>query len=271
MSELTHRYISPEITSQTSSVPIVLLHGWGLNSGVFDTLAQVLAQTRPVYLIDLPGFGNNAHVPLGSIESAASQVSTILPERCHLMGWSLGGLVAQQLALQTPLEAPDKLVSLLCVATSTHFVTKPTWEGIKPEVLSHFESELARDYRATVQRFLAIQAMGSPHAKADIQVIKGAISAYPEPCEASLLQGLKLLQSVDLSSQVHKISVPTLRLYGRLDALVPVAVASNIADLQPNAHTIIMEHVSHAPFISARETFVEHLNAFMQKSESTAI
>ena len=258
MSQLTQRILRPDLSTEIQP-PIVLLHGWGLNSGVFDTLAEQLSQHMSVILMDLPGFGDNSDIPLGTMSETSELISEHLPEQCHLLGWSLGGLIAQQIALSHP----HKLTSLLCIATSCRFMAKSDWPGIKPEVLSLFETQLAHDYRTTVQRFLAIQAMGAPNAKADIVALKQSIARYPEPCEASLLQGLKLLQSTDLSKQIGAINVPTLRLYGRLDALVPVDAATRIASLQPTAKTVIMEHVSHAPFMSAREAFVDEIISFV--------
>lgn len=258
MTQLSQRILSPDLITDTHP-PIVLLHGWGLNSGVFDSLAEDLSQYMGVILLDLPGFGDNAHIPLGAIEETAELISQQLPSRCHLLGWSLGGLLAQQIALLSQ----QNLASLLCIATSCQFMAQPNWPGIKPEVLQAFETQLAHDYRTTVQRFLAIQAMGAPNAKADILALREAIARYPEPCEASLLQGLKLLQTTDLKTQIGDIKVPTLRLYGRLDALVPVKAADQIAVLQPKAKTVIMEHVSHAPFMSAREAFVEEIISFV--------
>jgi pimeloyl-[acyl-carrier protein] methyl ester esterase len=256
---LKHRTLGSEIAASNTSTPLVMLHGWGLNSGVFDAVAHELAQHLPVILIDLPGFGENAAVPLTDIETVAAQIAAALPQQCHLLGWSLGGLIAQQIALTHP----QRLNTLIALATSPCFMAREDWPGIQPKILTTFQSQLAHDYQTTVQRFMAIQAMGAPNAKADIQAIKQAISAYPAPCEASLQQGLVLLETVDLRQALPHIQVPTLRLYGRLDALVPVAAVALIDTLHADCHSVIMEHVSHAPFISAREAFIEQVTSFV--------
>lgn len=271
-STLQHRILGSVLPED--SPHIVLLHGWGLNSGVFDQIAPLLAQTMRVQLIDLPGFGYNAAIPLGELEEAVVQLSEVIPDNAIVLGWSLGGLLAQQLALSYP----HKVSKLISVASTPHFMAetqteddtdadaehiREDWLGIAPKVLLQFETQLARDYQKTVQRFLAIQAMGSVSAKQDMQSLKYAIEAYPAPCEASLLQGLKLLQQVDLRGVIGLISQPTLRIYGRLDSLVPQRVVEAIQALQPDAQSVVMEHVSHAPFISNKVEFCEIVRRFI--------
>jgi pimeloyl-[acyl-carrier protein] methyl ester esterase len=99
-----------------------------------------------------------------------------------------------------------------------------------------------------------------------MHVLKDAIARYPEPCEASLLQGLKLLQTVDIRKEIDLIQCPTLRIYGRLDALVPNQAVNAIEALQPKATSVVMEHVSHAPFISDKNNFVQIVRDYLQKS-----
>ena len=137
---------------------LVLLHGWGMNGAVWHGIVPALAARYRVHLVDLPGFGNS---PLAgeaeySLPWLAEQVATILPEQCHLLGWSLGGLVASQLALNHP----ERLHSLITVASSPCFMARDEWPGIAPKVLTGFNQMLAGDFKQTIERFLAIQAMG---------------------------------------------------------------------------------------------------------------
>ena len=273
-STLQHRILGSVLpddlsTNVKNNLPhIVLLHGWGLNSGVFDQVAPLLAETMQVQLIDLPGFGHNAAIPLAELQETFAQLASVIPDNAIVLGWSLGGLLAQQLALSHP----QKVSKLITVASTPHFMAVADtnedakgsgWLGIAPKVLMQFETQLARDYQKTVQRFLAIQAMGSVSAKHDMQALKQAIEAYPPPCEASLLQGLKLLQQVDLREQIEMIQQPTLRVYGRLDSLVPQRAVAAIQALQLHAQSVVMEHVSHAPFISNKVEFCGIVTRFI--------
>lgn len=245
------------IESRGQGPNLVLLHGWGLNSGVWEPISHLLEAHFRVTYIDLPGFGRNASILPDdyTLTSITSMVKACLPDKCSLLGWSMGGLVAQQLAI----EDENTIEKLLLLATSPKFTVTPNWFGIKEEVLSAFEQQLERDYSKTLDRFMAIQALGSETARNDIKTIKTHINQYPIPDDLALRGGLKLLASTDLRMQLGKIKVETHRLYGRLDSLVPVKAIPLISNAHPNSQNYIFAHASHAPFISHPSEFAECL------------
>ena len=79
---------------------IVLIHGWGLHAIVFDDIVPALLERFRVTVVDLPGMGQS---PLPNdpytLDFLADQVAAVMPARAHLLGWSLGGLVALRLAI----------------------------------------------------------------------------------------------------------------------------------------------------------------------------
>ncbi|MFM1643743.1 pimeloyl-ACP methyl ester esterase BioH [Aeromonas salmonicida] len=240
---------------------LVLLHGWGMNGAVWHGIAQQLAAHYRLHLVDLPGFGNS---PLRegsdySLPWLAEQIAIVLPQKCHLLGWSLGGLVASQLALTQP----ERLHSLITVASSPCFMARDEWPGIAPKVLTGFNQMLAGDFRQTIERFLAIQAMGSEHARDDIRQLRHWLAERPAPQFAALEAGLGLLADVDLRDELLQLSLPWLRVYGRLDSLVPKASIALLDECYPGSHSVVLEKASHAPFISHPQQFVEIVRHFV--------
>ncbi|WP_404837561.1 pimeloyl-ACP methyl ester esterase BioH [Aeromonas media] len=240
---------------------LVLLHGWGMNGAVWHGIAQQLAAHYRLHLVDLPGFGNS---PLHegsdySLPWLAEQVATVLPEKCHLLGWSLGGLVASQLALTRP----ERLHSLITVASSPCFMAREDWPGIAPKVLTGFNQMLAGDFMQTIERFLAIQAMGSEHARNDIRQLRHWLAERPAPRLAALEAGLGLLADVDLRDALVGLELPWLRIYGRLDSLVPKAAIPLLDERYPASRSLVLEKASHAPFISHPEPFITLLRQFV--------
>ena len=78
---------------------LVLLHGWAMHSGLFAPLVQALRDAFELHLVDLPGHGHNAGAPGPlTLASAAEAVLAEAPQRALWLGWSLGGLVAMQVA-----------------------------------------------------------------------------------------------------------------------------------------------------------------------------
>ncbi|HAT6343859.1 TPA: pimeloyl-ACP methyl ester esterase BioH [Aeromonas hydrophila] len=240
---------------------LVLLHGWGMNGAVWHGIVPALASRYRVHLVDLPGCGNS---PLaGEVEYSlpwlAEQVAAILPEQCHLLGWSLGGLVASQLALSHP----ERLHSLITVASSPCFMVQGDWPGIAPKVLNGFNQMLAGDFKQTIERFLAIQAMGSEHARDDIRQLRHWLAERPAPQLAALEAGLGLLAEVDLRDELTQLSLPWLRIYGRLDSLVPKASIPLLNERYPSSRSVVLEKASHAPFISHPQQFIEIIEHFV--------
>ena len=236
---------------------LVLLHGWGLNSGVWEPISHALQRTFRVTTIDLPGFGRNAELfpqPY-TLENLAKAIAPHIPQDSILLGWSLGGLVAQQIALNNA----EALRALVLVASTPRFAEADDWAGIRATVLEVFEQQLERDFSKTLDRFLAIQALGAESARNDIKVIRQHVQHYPIPDDHALQAGLKILASADLRDKISGISIPTCKLYGRLDSLVPAKAAHAIEALQPDAIQYTFAHASHAPFISHPDLFLDVL------------
>lgn len=236
---------------------LVLLHGWGLNSGVWELIGHQLADRFRLTLIDLPGYGRNANQlpdPY-TLDALADLVGEHLQSNSTLLGWSLGGLIAQKIAIS---QHPN-LSRLVLLASSPKFADDGAWKGIKQNVLRVFETQLEKDFSKTLSRFLAIQALGSDTAKQDIRQIKDQIQHFPIPDEFALQHSLSLLSSTDLRAELSRISVPTFRLYGRLDSLVPHQIIDQVEAIHSSEAVHIFHKASHAPFISHPEEFLDCL------------
>ncbi|MCU7553533.1 pimeloyl-ACP methyl ester esterase BioH [Alteromonas sp. ASW11-19] len=260
---MTESHNSSAVFSRTTGAgkDLVFLHGWGMNSGAFSHFAPYLTDDWRVTLIDLPGFGHSSHThPLPyHVASIADTIGPLLPDDCVVVGWSLGGLVAQQLALALP----KQVSAVITIASTPKFVAAPGWPGIAPEVLAQFERQLETSYRKTLDRFLAIQAMGSETARQDIKAIRSQITAHPDPSPQALEEGLKLLSTEDLRNVIGRINQPTLRIYGRLDSLVPTSAVDMVCELHPQSDTVVMPHAAHAPFISHPQQTADIIRQFL--------
>lgn len=262
-------HVSEAVFSRTygAGKDLVFLHGWGMNSGAFSSFIPYLENDWRVTVIDLPGFGNSReHLPHPyNVETLAAALAHCLPEKCVIAGWSLGGMVAQQLALTLP----DSVSAIITIASTPRFIGGAGWPGIEPGLLAQFEDQLETDYRKTLDRFLAIQAMGSDTARQDIKAIKKQITAHPDPAPHALKEGLKLLSTEDLRSRIGRIIQPTLRLYGRLDSLVPTSGIDMICNLHPQSDTVVLPHAAHAPFISHPQQTADVITQFMMSLSSS--
>ncbi len=254
--------LQPYYESEGSGPDLVLLHGWGLHSGIFDLLKPLLTPHFTVHSIDLPGFGRSAlakgHYDLDFL---AQQVLTVAPSRAHYLGWSLGGMVATKIALL----APTRVNRLITVASNPRFVQDDTWpHAMKASVLESFTHYLRDDYEGTVIRFLGITTMGSETQKDDIKQLKETVFLHGMPAPEALRGGLAILQNADLRADLATLTLPFLRIYGRLDALVPVHVADDVQTLCPHSEHVVFRKASHSPFMSHRDEFAEKIMTWLK-------
>lgn len=247
-----------------SSPVLVMLHGWGVNGAVFSSLLPALSGIDTI-VVDLPGFGEASAEPAhADIDTLARAMAAKVPAGAIWLGWSLGGLVAMQAALH----GYGQMKGLITLASSPRFVADDNWPGIKPAVLQQFKDSVDGDIATLIDRFLAIQAMGAPSARQDIKALREQVLARPMPSRAALAGGLAILDNTDLRPALEALNVPTLRLYGRLDALVPVAIAETLDQQLPGSRSHVFEHSSHAPFISNPQQVAAAIKVFFERDVS---
>ncbi|MEI6894027.1 MAG: pimeloyl-ACP methyl ester esterase BioH [Colwellia sp.] len=265
---LTFTTFPPNRTLKKNATPMVLLHGWGLNSAVWQPLLALFKDnTESSYqliTIDLPGFGlnNNVDITPYTLTNICHHINQVIGQPAIYLGWSLGGLIATEMALKYP----KNVLALITVASSPYFVDQPAsnWPGIKAKVLDNFHQQLAEDTAKTIKGFLKIQAMGSPHIRQDLKLITQLVMQQPLPSQKTLADSLALLSHGDLRSQLSSIRQPFLRLYGHNDCLVPKTVIDNISYLAPSSDQHIFRQASHAPFISHPDDFFQVLLSWLE-------
>ena len=239
---------------------LTLLHGWGLNGAVWNGIRDALAQRYTLHIVDLPGHGLSDGTNIATITEMADAVATAMPPRSHLLGWSLGGLVAQDLARRHA-EHIDKLV---LVATTPSFLQRDDWpHAVQPAVLADFGRRLANNYAATIKRFLALQVLSTPNIRDAVNTLHQAITSRGAPNLAALAAALDILRTTDLRLHAATLSQAALVIQGDHDALTPEPAAGWLAQRMPNAHYAMIPHAAHAPFMSHREEFMCELDAFL--------
>lgn len=249
-----------EISEKTKPT-LVLLHGWGLNHAIWQPISAALAGECTVLTPDLPGYGLATDYPMPyELDALADQLAASIPPQSLVLGWSLGGLIATQLALRYP----AKVRALALLASSSCFLQQTDWPGMNANVMQQFAGALSANLALTVERFLAIQAMGSTTARQDIKQLKQAVLSLPLPDAIVLAGGLDILASADLRPVLSQLQMPLWGCFGRLDSLVPVAMTQQLITFAPQVDITVLAKASHAPFISHPAEFLSWLRRFLQ-------
>ncbi|MDE2070547.1 MAG: pimeloyl-ACP methyl ester esterase BioH [Gammaproteobacteria bacterium] len=263
--------MSPTLHTETlgQGLDLFLVHGWALHGGIWDRLVPDLARDWRVTRVDLPGHGLSRAVPMpATLPALANLVVHAAPQIAVWLGWSLGGLVV----LQAALDFPQRVRALILTNSTPRFMTAPDWGcAMAPERLAEFSSELARDHHGTVQRFLALQVQGSEHARVSLRQLSASLSACAEPDAQSLATGLEILRSGDLRAAVSRLARPTLVMTGAHDRLVPPAAGAWLANAIPDARLFGFPKAAHAPFLSHPEEFIVAVRDFLKPLHDTAV
>ncbi len=243
---------------------LLLIHGWGMNGDVWEGLLPTLETQFRVTIVDLPGHGRSVDdFDEFTLPTLAADIADIAPEHTSIVGWSLGGQIATQFAL----DYPHRINKLTLVASAPRFVRSDDWpDGVAPEVLNGFAEGLASDFQATIRRFIAIQSMGSEHAREQQRDLRERVFRHGNPQLRALEGGLQLLRHADLRPHLSALDCDTLLIGGEHDALFRPAAAQQTLPLIPRATLDIIKGAGHAPFLSHPDQFLHSLTNFLQKN-----
>lgn len=250
-------------TQTTGNGPdIVLLHGWAMNGDVWEGILPTLNKHFRTTIVDLPGHGRSIDSLANySLKNITAALAKALPQKAILIGWSLGGMVATQFTL----DFPQRVNKLVLVASAPQFVRDHSWpDGTDAEVLDGFADGLKQNYQQTIKRFIAIQAMGSDHAREEQRTLRERVFRHGNPQPAALEGGLNILRYENLRPRLAEIQCPTLLIAGEHDALFRRAAAEKTQALINAAELSVIPGAGHAPFLSHPDAFLDSLLPFLK-------
>jgi pimeloyl-[acyl-carrier protein] methyl ester esterase len=246
-----------------AKIKLVLTHGWGMNSQVWDLAWPLLEASFDAQALDLPGHGRNAEqVPGATLEQWAYTLLGQANSPAVWVGWSLGGLAA----LAAARKSPEKIRALVLVASTPKFVQGPDWpHAITPEVLYKFEENLRSDYHQLLEDFIVMQSMGTSKLREEVRLLRGYLKEGGEPSPQALSLGLAFLLQTDLRAALRELRCPCLLLLGDRDKLVPAALAEVFRREYPQIEVQVIKGCGHAPFLSHYVEFADALNVWIKK------
>lgn len=241
-----------------SGPPLVLLHGWGSSSAVFSGLSEQLPGQR-LLALDLPGYGASSAAPSFALDAICADLEDWFAHLglagVALLGWSLGGMLAVQLAAR----AKVQLSRLLLIATTPRFVCGDDWPHGLPDAAVR---ALGRDFRrhpaATLAHFHAQQFRGDAAG-----AYHGDHLSLPLPDVAAALDGLETLRQADLRPLLPALALPALVVHGSRDAIIPVGAGHFLVANLPQGELCEIAGCGHAPFLSAPEEVGAALRAVL--------
>ncbi len=221
--------------------PVVFIHGFGGDLSSWTLNQEALAESRRTLALDLPGHGgSDKSVATGSLAELADAVADFLEAmeipRAHLVGHSLGGAVAMQLAL----DHPEKVASLTLVAPA----------GFGEEIANAYLEGFLREKRAkklrpVLEMLVQDPAMISREMVEEVLRYKrldGVVEALSRIRASCFDEGR---QRIELRSRLGELAVPVQIIWGREDRILPARQAEGLPAEVPVTILEACGHLAH--------------------------
>ena len=224
-----------------AGAPILLIMGLGYPSAMWHRTRPALATAYRTIALDNRGVGQSG-VPPGpySIALMASDAAAVLDAAgvlsAHVFGVSMGGMIAQEFALQYP----ERVQSLILGCTAAGGPSAKRAEAAALEMLKA-SSQMSRE-QAAEAAIPFIYDPATPRGLIDEDIAK-RLAQPPSP--AGYLAQLQAILAWESFSRLPQITAPTLVIHGKADRLVPPGNGELIASRIPGAQLVLLEHASH--------------------------
>lgn len=235
---------------------LILLPGWGLGVSPLEPLAAALHGLNEhlrVQVEPLPALASS------DLDEWLDELDASLPDNAWLGGWSLGGMLASELAARRG----ERCCGLLTLASNPCFVARDGWPNAMPGAT--FEAFLAgchADAPVTLKRFGLLCAKGAADPRGLARLLT---SAAPQTPSDVLMSGLELLAQLDTRDALVAFRGPQLHLFAGLDELVPAEAASDLLSLLPDVEIGLIEQAGHAFLLEDPHGVAGAIQAFLHE------
>jgi 3-oxoadipate enol-lactonase len=251
---------------QGHGTPLLLIMGLGYTSDMWYRIRPVLAAHYRTIALDNRGVGRS-EVPSGPYPIAlmASDAAAVLDaagiESAHVFGVSMGGMVAQEFALQYP----KRVLSLILGCTAAGGPTAVRAEREAIHMLLSREKMSREQAAETAVPFIYDPATPRERIDEDIAIRR---PWFPRPeGYAAQLQGIFGWEAY---SRLGQITAPTLVIHGESDRLVAPGNAKLIAERIPGAKLLMIPHASHLFLTDQTEVSLHAILQFLNERAGIA-
>ncbi|GFE65181.1 alpha/beta fold hydrolase [Litoreibacter roseus] len=228
--------------------PLVMVHGFLGGGAQWDGQREALSDTWDVITLDLPGFGENSHLPaISTIEGFADWVITDLHDKgvdqFNLLGHSMGGMIVQEVARRIP----KQVEKLVLYATGAFGVLPGRFETI-----TESRTRATRDgARVTARRITA-----SWFLQGESALTYESCAAVAEQASLdAILSGLDAMQSWSGGAALSEIQQSTLIIWGDCDRTYPWSQTEMLWKTIPQTHLAVLPACAHAAHLENPTAF----------------
>ena len=237
---------------------VICLHGLGSNKTSFFETISTLAPGHTVHAIDLPGFGSSSKPARASYDasyfarSVLGYMDAMAIERAHLVGNSMGGRIAVELALTEPERAETLSLLAPALAFRRRRELVPLVRLIRPELAAIPHPLRAGRVREQFWSLFARPERLDP-AAADIAADEFCRTYRSRSARIAFFAAARniYLDAPDgeggVWARLAGLRPPALFIWGDRDRLVPAAFSRRVAGVLPHARQVVLNECGHVP------------------------
>jgi len=223
--------------------PVLLVNGLSSPSSVWFRLAPLLATSHRVIVFDNLGTGRSSTpeepwTVADMAEAGAAVIAAAGETSVAVLGISLGGMIAQELALNHP----ELVAQLVLVSTHPGFVRVDTDPAVTAAL--NDSADLPPDERTELLLSFTYAAATPREKWLEDLAVRSELPTSPEGYQGQLAA----VNAWDRLDDLHQIDIPTLVLHGDEDRMVRVASGRLVADAIPGATMAIVTGAGHQLF-----------------------
>lgn len=239
---------------------ILFLNPLGAPLDVWKFYTELLSDRFEILLLNYPGFNDTEYQELDSIQelstSIENTIKTLEPKPLHIVGYSLGGFIAQYLAVSKEINIDSLILigSSYKVYNQGKHLAKEWIKLIEDVSLESFLSHLA------LWSFSSHTFEANPHS------LRSFVISSLRGCNNQLVykNQLELIKQFTTNVDLTNISVPTLVICGEYDSLYPRCYSEMLAQTIPNSELLIVKNSGHAVPWEAPNIIIKKFNEFLK-------
>lgn len=257
------RFINTVRAGPRGGAPVILLHAVSLDLTYWGAQFEHLSKTHDVVAFDWPGHGRSSGITGKiSFDDLAEVVASVVAEAAggpaHIVGISMGSMVAQSFALNHP-----ELIRSLCLIGAACTLADPVRQTLRGRAATARRDGMPAVLQAATGHWFTAKFRQQRPDVID-RAEKTVLACDPEQYAALW----EMIAGLEVRERLAELRCPTLVLVGEEDSSTPPAAARLIAEQVPGARVEVIAGVAHMAPIEAPDAVNDFVGTFLSEHDN---